>query len=133
MTKDTSRLSAKVSATFLLLLGLAILGAQLATWSGKGILFPWISIFILTLGIVPIAVAVYTMGNFPARAVVLKCVMGIVTLASILTIMLVLFLNGLAPSNDGFLKNLDINIYLLPPIICIALFIWLMVDKPKKV
>ena len=133
MSKTPPRFAAKANVTFLLLLGLFIITDQLATWAGTGQLYPVDKIIFSILGLIPLGLAVYIMRDLSSRTTLLKWLMGVLTLVSCIFTFTMLYLYfHIGVHDQSFLEATSGAATWPPQIVCVLLFIWLMVDKPKK-
>ena len=127
------RLAAKVNATFLLLLGLFIITDQLATWAGTGQVYPVDKIIFSILGLIPLGLAVYIMRDLSPRTTLLKWLMGVLVLLSCIFTFSMLYLYfNIGVYDQSFFEATSGAATWPPQIICALLFVWLMIENPKK-
>lgn len=131
------KLATKVNAIFLLLLslGFVFIVSQLADYIG--LLTDVASRTQITTAYlfspVLFLIALYIMRDLNSHRKLLKWMMGVLSVISIALLIYVFLLSRLLFLYGGAEVNVDIAVCLIVPVICIVLFIWLMVDRPKKV
>lgn len=130
MNHSTQNLSAKVNATFLLLLGILFIFPQQAAWAEAGVPFSTGEALQIVLGLFFSVLALYILKNLATQTKLLEKIMGTLSLVSIACIFTLSYFYLLAMNDSN--NNIVAKLLLSSPIICIILFIWLVISTRNK-